>query len=187
MSKRVISPGGVVDGVVELPGDKSISHRYAIIAALAEGRSEIGNYASSADCQSTLECLRRLGVDDRKERSHRAHHGRGAERMEGAAQAARRGKFRLDDADDGGRAGGAAVYVHADGRRITATPADAACDRAAAANGRGNSEQGRRPRAARDSRRAAARDRLRAADSERAGEIGGAACGALRRRANDGA
>ena len=63
MSKRVISPGGVIDGVVELPGDKSISHRYAILGALAEGRREIGNYASAADCQSTLECLRRLGVE----------------------------------------------------------------------------------------------------------------------------
>jgi 3-phosphoshikimate 1-carboxyvinyltransferase len=49
--------------VVELPGDKSISHRYAILAALAEGRSEILNYATAADCRSTLECLRRLGVE----------------------------------------------------------------------------------------------------------------------------
>jgi 3-phosphoshikimate 1-carboxyvinyltransferase len=62
MGKRVISPGGTVDGVVELPGDKSISHRYAILAALAEGKSEISNYASAADCRSTLECLKRLGV-----------------------------------------------------------------------------------------------------------------------------
>jgi 3-phosphoshikimate 1-carboxyvinyltransferase len=51
-----------VTGVAELPGDKSISHRYAILAALAEGRSEIQNYSSAADCRSTLECLRRLGV-----------------------------------------------------------------------------------------------------------------------------
>jgi 3-phosphoshikimate 1-carboxyvinyltransferase len=62
MSKRTISPGGAVSGVVEPPGDKSISHRYAILAALAEGQSEIVNYASAADCRSTLECLRRLGV-----------------------------------------------------------------------------------------------------------------------------
>src|ERR1700733_7907941 len=61
MSKKIISPGGAVDGVVELPGDKSISHRYAIVAALAEGTSEISNYASAADCHSTLECLRGLG------------------------------------------------------------------------------------------------------------------------------
>ena len=50
-------------GVVELPGDKSISHRYAILAALAEGRSEIFNYATAADCRSTLECLRKLGAE----------------------------------------------------------------------------------------------------------------------------
>jgi 3-phosphoshikimate 1-carboxyvinyltransferase len=63
MGKKTITPGGSIDGVVELPGDKSISHRYAIIAALAEGKSEIANYASAADCRSTLECLRRLGVE----------------------------------------------------------------------------------------------------------------------------
>jgi 3-phosphoshikimate 1-carboxyvinyltransferase len=63
MSKRTISPGGTVTGVVELPGDKSISHRYGILAALAEGKSEIINYASAADCQSTLECMRRLGAE----------------------------------------------------------------------------------------------------------------------------
>jgi 3-phosphoshikimate 1-carboxyvinyltransferase len=62
MSKRTISPGGTVTGVVELPGDKSISHRYGILAALAEGKSEIINYASAADCRSTLECMRRLGA-----------------------------------------------------------------------------------------------------------------------------
>jgi 3-phosphoshikimate 1-carboxyvinyltransferase len=63
VGKQVISPGGTVDAAVEVPGDKSISHRYAILAALAEGRSEISNYASAADCRSTLECLRRLGAD----------------------------------------------------------------------------------------------------------------------------
>lgn len=62
VKKQIISPGGSVAGLAELPGDKSISHRYAIIAALAEGTSEIYNYASAADCRSTLECLKRLGV-----------------------------------------------------------------------------------------------------------------------------
>jgi len=62
VSKKTITPGGGVEGVVELPGDKSISHRYAILSALAEGQSEIANYASAADCRSTLECLRQLGV-----------------------------------------------------------------------------------------------------------------------------
>src|SRR5215469_14649635 len=63
MAKKVVSPGGNLDGVVELPGDKSISHRYAILAGLAEGKTEIANYASAADCRSTLECMRRLGVE----------------------------------------------------------------------------------------------------------------------------
>ena len=62
MAKKTISPGGNVSGVVELPGDKSISHRYAILASLAEGTSEIRNYSSSADCLSTIECMRKLGI-----------------------------------------------------------------------------------------------------------------------------
>jgi 3-phosphoshikimate 1-carboxyvinyltransferase len=70
MSKKVVSPGGTVTGSLDLPGDKSISHRYAILAAIAEGATEIQNFAAAADCQSTLECVRRLGipVDVTKER-----------------------------------------------------------------------------------------------------------------------
>ena len=47
---------------MEVPGDKSISHRSAILAALAQGRSEISHYSAAADCQSTLDCLASLGV-----------------------------------------------------------------------------------------------------------------------------
>lgn len=63
MANKTISPGGHITGVVELPGDKSISHRYAILAALAEGSSEIRNYSPAADCGSTLECFRKLGIE----------------------------------------------------------------------------------------------------------------------------
>jgi 3-phosphoshikimate 1-carboxyvinyltransferase len=63
MAKKTISPGGNLSGVVELPGDKSISHRYAILASLAAGTSEIRNYSSSADCLSTIECMRKLGIE----------------------------------------------------------------------------------------------------------------------------
>ena len=45
-----------------MPGDKSISHRAAMIAALAEGVSSIKNFSTSADCAATLSCLRELGV-----------------------------------------------------------------------------------------------------------------------------
>lgn len=63
MGKRTITPGGRIEGEVELPGDKSISHRYALIGALSEGTTDISNYASAADCQSTLACLRGLGIE----------------------------------------------------------------------------------------------------------------------------
>ena len=64
---RSIQPGAPLSGTIPCPGDKSISHRYAMLAALAEGRSELRNFAGSMDCRSTLRCLRGLGVeiDDR--------------------------------------------------------------------------------------------------------------------------
>jgi 3-phosphoshikimate 1-carboxyvinyltransferase len=59
---RKISPADSLSGAVRLPGDKSISHRYAMLASVAEGRSEIHNYSTGADCASTLACMRALGV-----------------------------------------------------------------------------------------------------------------------------
>ena len=47
---------------MELPGDKSISHRYAMLAALADGTSELRHFSSAADCRSTLDCLSALGA-----------------------------------------------------------------------------------------------------------------------------
>ncbi len=52
----------ILKGKPKLPGDKSISHRAAIFAAMAEGVTTISNYSESADCASTLACLERLGV-----------------------------------------------------------------------------------------------------------------------------
>ncbi len=57
-----IAPARRLRGRVRVPGDKSISHRAAIIAALARGRTEIRNFSTSADCASTLALLRALGV-----------------------------------------------------------------------------------------------------------------------------
>lgn len=51
-----------ITGTVRLPGDKSISHRSAMFAAIAEGTTRIENFATSADCASTIECFRELGV-----------------------------------------------------------------------------------------------------------------------------
>src|SRR5579872_2312567 len=49
-------------GTVRVPGDKSISHRYAMFAAIADGVSRLDGYAPGADCAATLACLARLGV-----------------------------------------------------------------------------------------------------------------------------
>ena len=51
-----------INGEARLPGDKAISHRLAMLAAIAQGTSRIRNFASSADCHATLECVRRLGI-----------------------------------------------------------------------------------------------------------------------------
>jgi 3-phosphoshikimate 1-carboxyvinyltransferase len=58
-----ITPARRLQGTLRVPGDKSISHRYALIAAIADGTSQLSNYAPGADCRSTLDCLRGLGVD----------------------------------------------------------------------------------------------------------------------------
>jgi 3-phosphoshikimate 1-carboxyvinyltransferase len=58
----VVYPTTYVRGAVRPPGDKSISHRYALFAALAEGTSSLNGYSTGADCASTLNCLRALGV-----------------------------------------------------------------------------------------------------------------------------
>ncbi len=58
----VIAPARRAAGRVRVPGDKSISHRYAMLAALADGESAIRGYSPGADCGATLACLRRLGV-----------------------------------------------------------------------------------------------------------------------------
>ena len=59
----MVRPARRIAGAVRLPGDKSISHRYAMLAAIAEGRSRFRNFSSGADCASTLACLHALGCD----------------------------------------------------------------------------------------------------------------------------
>ncbi|HJP94086.1 MAG TPA: 3-phosphoshikimate 1-carboxyvinyltransferase [Pyrinomonadaceae bacterium] len=55
-------PAQKVAGRLRLPGDKSISHRAALIAALSTGSSEISNFSTGRDCASTISCLRDLGI-----------------------------------------------------------------------------------------------------------------------------
>jgi 3-phosphoshikimate 1-carboxyvinyltransferase len=64
-----LQPASYIAGELRLPGDKSISHRAALIAALADGRSEISNFSTAADCASTLACLRGLGISIEQEQN----------------------------------------------------------------------------------------------------------------------
>src|SRR5438094_4551608 len=72
-----ITPAVRISGVASVPGDKSISHRLAMIGAIAEGTTTIRNFAESVDCQTTLDCLRDLGVPVQREGSTVTIEGRG--------------------------------------------------------------------------------------------------------------
>lgn len=72
-----ITKASAVKGTLRLPGDKSISHRAALMAAIAQGTSKISNFSTSLDCQSTLKCLEKLGVSIVKENSTVLIEGRG--------------------------------------------------------------------------------------------------------------
>jgi 3-phosphoshikimate 1-carboxyvinyltransferase len=63
IAATTVRPARRVKGTVGLAGDKSISHRYALIAALATGRTTIYQYSLGADCAATLECLASAGIE----------------------------------------------------------------------------------------------------------------------------
>ena len=60
--ERIIRPARNVFGSLRLPGDKSISHRYAMLGGFAEGTSRFTNFSTGADCASTLACMEALGA-----------------------------------------------------------------------------------------------------------------------------
>jgi 3-phosphoshikimate 1-carboxyvinyltransferase len=61
-TERTIHPARNLLGTLRLPGDKSISHRYALLAGLAEGSSRFQNFSTGADCASSLACMQQLGA-----------------------------------------------------------------------------------------------------------------------------
>ncbi len=60
--ERLIRPARNIYGSLRLPGDKSISHRYGMLGAFAEGTSRFTNFSTGADCASTLACIKALGA-----------------------------------------------------------------------------------------------------------------------------
>lgn len=77
-----ISPALSVSGSIQLPGDKSISHRYGMLASIAEGESKLHNYSTGADCHSTLACMRALGVPVQTDGTEVIVEGRGLDGLE---------------------------------------------------------------------------------------------------------
>jgi len=75
--RKTISVTGGLNGTVQIPPDKSIAHRAAMFAALADGTSTIGNYAQAADPQTTLKVIQALGVKVEQDGTTVQVHGRG--------------------------------------------------------------------------------------------------------------
>ena len=61
-TERVIAPARNILGSLRLPGDKSISHRYALLGGLANGKTKLTNFSTGADCASSLACVEALGA-----------------------------------------------------------------------------------------------------------------------------
>lgn len=74
----VIRPAKGLRGSVRLPGDKSISHRYAMLGGIADGDTRLENFSTGSDCASTLGCLRTLGVQWERNGNSVVIHGRGS-------------------------------------------------------------------------------------------------------------
>jgi len=85
--RKQIFPATSVSGAIQLPGDKSISHRYAMLAGIAEGPTKISNYSTGADCQSTLACMRALGTGIDKQEGVVCVHGHGLDGLREPAAA----------------------------------------------------------------------------------------------------
>src|ERR1700679_842082 len=62
MSTQIVRPARTLQGSLTVPGDKSISHRYALLAGLAEGTTRLSNFSTGADPHSSLACMEALGA-----------------------------------------------------------------------------------------------------------------------------
>jgi 3-phosphoshikimate 1-carboxyvinyltransferase len=87
VKKETVLPAKSISGGIDLPGDKSISHRYAMLAGLAEGTSELRHFAAAADCHSTLACMSALGAEVKVEKDVVRVTGRGARGLKASSRA----------------------------------------------------------------------------------------------------
>jgi 3-phosphoshikimate 1-carboxyvinyltransferase len=87
VKKQTVQPAKHLTGGVQPPGDKSISHRYAMLAGLAEETSELRNFSAAADCHSTLGCMSALGAEVKVEKDLVRVTGRGPRGLKGSWRA----------------------------------------------------------------------------------------------------
>jgi len=87
VKKETIQPAKHLTGDLDLPGDKSVSHRYAMLAALAEGTSELRHFSAAADCHSTLACISALGAEVKTDQDTVRVTGRGLRGLRSSGRA----------------------------------------------------------------------------------------------------
>ena len=181
-----IQPIKALSGSIELPGDKSISHRYAMLAALANGTSELRNFAAARDCHSTLGCMKSLGAGVKVDGTTVQVTGHGLRGLKSSWRALDAENSGNDDTATFGDFEWAIVHDEDYRRCFFAETADEAGDDAAARNGRGHSRARRKFSATGDSWREVACDPLPDADGQCASEVRGAAGWTVRRGRNNG-
>ena len=64
-------------GEVNIPGDKSISHRCIMFGSIASGTTEISNFLQGADCLATINCFRKMGIEIENQAEKIIVHGKG--------------------------------------------------------------------------------------------------------------
>ena len=134
-STVVVRPARNIAGALRLPGDKSISHRYAMLAAIAEGTTRLENFSTGADCASTLSCLAALGVELERKENGVLIHGRGP-KLQPPKSSARLRQLGINHAHVERHSGRTRVHQRAHGRRIAVAASDGANHRASSFDGR---------------------------------------------------
>ena len=77
MSVKTIVPAKELHGEVTIPGDKSISHRSIMFGSIASGTTEVTHFLEGADCLSTIDCFRKMGIEIEKKDSRILVRGKG--------------------------------------------------------------------------------------------------------------
>ena len=88
MRDFLAQPAAAVAGAIEVPGDKSISHRALMLAGVADGTSEVTGFLAGEDCLATLQAMRALGVRiEQPSLTHVVVHGAGLRGLQAAGRA----------------------------------------------------------------------------------------------------